>query len=271
MQSILVHVDTDTGFDARLQVALDLARAHQSYLTFLQIVSPPVVLPTGFGGPVPTPMMPIAQEQADEFKNKLESRLNDEDVRWDWVQEVGFADGVLLEHGAFHDLVLVGAQVPEVTGSRPSRLAGSMAIEGRSTVMVVPNSAKSFDASKPALVAWNGAPEAARAIRSSLPILRASQLVYVATVVEETGNEAGKLPPLDGAAYLARHGIDCDIVELPCATRHPADVLMEAAENRGAGYVVLGAYGHTRMFEMVFGGVTRRMLNNPPLPLILAH
>ena len=96
-------------------------------------------------------------------------------------------------------------------------------------------------------------------------------MVYLASVTGEEGRKRSALPPVDGAAYLSRHGIACEIVELPCLGQHPAEILLAAADSRDAGYIVLGAYGHARLFEMVFGGVTRRMLKDPPIPLVLAH
>jgi nucleotide-binding universal stress UspA family protein len=271
MRSILVHVHDGPGFEARFQIALDMARSYDAHLTFLQVVMHPVIIPGDYTGTVVAQMMPVMQKQADEFRQATEARLADEDVRWDWVQEIGMADSMLMSHAALNDLVLVGCVAPQASEVQPSRLAGSLAIEGRSPVMVAPQNANGFDVSKPALVAWNGSREAAHALRASVEMLKRSETVYLAMVTGEDERKGRGLPPIDGAAYLARHGIECEIVELPCLARHPAEVLLEAAKNRGAGYMVLGAYGHARLFEMVFGGVTRRMLKDPPIPLVLAH
>ncbi len=271
MRSILVHVYNDPGIEARLQVALDMARSYDAHLTFLQVVQQPIVLPGDYTGTITAQMMPVVQEQADELRQVIEARLADEDVRWDWVQEAGMADDMLMSHAALNDLVLVGCLAPQGSETQPSRLAGTLAIEGRSPVMVAPKDAKGFDPTKPALVAWNGSREASHALREALPMLKHSKSVFLATVTGENDRKRSALPPVDGAAYLSRHGISCEIVELPCLGRHPAEVLLEAADSRDAGYIVLGAYGHARLFEMVFGGVTRRMLKNPPIPLVLAH
>ena len=271
MRSILVHVYNDPGIESRLQIALDMARSFDAHITFLQAVMHDIVLPNDFYGSITAQMMPVVQEQADELRRVMEARLADEDVRWDWVQEVGMADTTLMAHAALADLVLVGCVSPEGSELQPSRLAGALAIEGRSPVMVTPKSANGFDATKPALVAWNGSPQAAHALKASLSMLGKASSVHLVTVTDEDDQNRGKLPSTDGAEYLSRHGIACELVELPAMGRNPAEVLVEAAEHREAGYIVLGAYGHARMFELVFGGVTRRMLKNPPLPLVLAH
>ncbi|MXO90136.1 universal stress protein [Pontixanthobacter aquaemixtae] len=271
MQSILVHVCNDPDFEARLQTSLDIARFFDAHLTFLQTITPPVVLPMDYTGTAIPPLLPMAQEQAEKLKQDTEARLNDEDVQWDWVQEVGFVDSMLLSHAALNDLVIVGADGQTETEHNRSRLAGILAIEGRSSVMVVPSSSQCFDPSKPALVAWNGSPESARAMRASLALLKRSDSVVLATVTGEPERKSSRLPPFDGASYLARHGIECELIELPCSGRHPAKILVEEAEKRDAGYIVLGAYGHSRLLEIVFGGVTRDMLDDPQIPVFLAH
>jgi nucleotide-binding universal stress UspA family protein len=79
------------------------------------------------------------------------------------------------------------------------------------------------------------------------------------------------LPATEGAEYLSRHGIDCDMVERAPLDGSVEEALLHAIETRGAGYLVMGAYGHSRLKEMVLGGTTRGMLANTPVPLLLAH
>ena len=79
------------------------------------------------------------------------------------------------------------------------------------------------------------------------------------------------LPPTSGAIYLARHGVECQITELPCQKGDVAQTLVQAALARDASYIVMGAYGHTRLRETLLGGVSRSMMTDPPLPLLLSH
>jgi nucleotide-binding universal stress UspA family protein len=80
------------------------------------------------------------------------------------------------------------------------------------------------------------------------------------------------LPPIQGAQYLARHGIECEMVELPAdGSKTVAGLLSDAARSRNAGLIVMGAYGQPRLLETLLGGATRDMLSAPPLPLLLAN
>ena len=76
---------------------------------------------------------------------------------------------------------------------------------------------------------------------------------------------------LEGTQYLSRHGIACEVVEVPKGEAGIADTLLSAAQMRGCGLMVMGAYGHSRLAELLLGGVTRKMLVEPQMPILLAH
>lgn len=267
MKAILVHVSSAPGMEARLQAALDLGRSFNAHIRFLQQISQTVALPGDFNGTLAAAMLPVLQDQANTQRAQIEARLADEDVCWDWVQEIGMADARLVSHAALNDVVLVGAGYP----AGGDRLAGQLAIEGRTPVLVVPGNAAGFDAAKPVVIGWNGSPEAARAIKGAMPLLASASAVHLVTIVGENEARHFDLPPTEGAEFLSRHGISSEILTLPAQGRHPAELMMEAAQRANASCVVMGAYGHSRMFEMVFGGVTRKILQDPPLPVLMAH
>ena len=79
------------------------------------------------------------------------------------------------------------------------------------------------------------------------------------------------MPPVEGAEYLSRHGIASEIVEIPQGDANIPDTLVAAAQTRKCGYLVMGAYGHSRLAEMLLGGVTRKALTDPQLPILMAH
>lgn len=270
MRSITLYVHEDDNFPHRLQVALDLVRGFDGHLSCIQAVAFDIVVPGDYYGAMTSEMVPVIREQAERLREKVSAELANEDVNWDWVEEIAMADNRLLAHASLSDLLVVGAEPDDGPAGRPSRLAGTLAIHAKTPVMIVPNSANSFDVDAPALVAWNGSPEASRALRAAMPLLKKAKSVYLAQVGQVADEDGADLPVTSGAEYLARHGIECEIVELP-ASGDVAKVLQSAAVAREAAYIVMGAYGHSRLREMVFGGVTRSMLTNPKLPLLLVH
>lgn len=272
MKSILLHIASDSCLEARLQVALDMARAFDGHVTCLQAINYEVFAPGDFYGSAMAAAIPRIKEAADELHAKIEARLEHEDVSWDFLTVSGQAEIKLLEQSALQDIILVGPHDVGQDGTRgPSGMVGALALRAPVPVMVVPGHTRSFDAAAPALVAWNGSSEAGVALRQAVPLLAKSKAVYLASVAEITDKPRFDFPPVEGARYLSRHGIEAELVEIPKGEAKVADTLFSAAALRECGLVVMGAYGHSRLSEMLLGGVTRRSLTDPQLPIFLAH
>ena len=270
MRSILVHIHNDPCLESRLQIALDLARAFGGHLTCLQVTPYDFLVPGDLYGTLAAEMVPVLRKSAEELRQTLTTRLEREDVAWDWREEDGLALDFLLRLGALSDVVVVGAGDPATGDRSASRLAGDLAIRGRAAVLVVPESARALDVAGSAVIGWNGSAEAARAVKGALPLLMGASSVVLATVVEPQQSQ-DDISVVEAAEYLSRHGIGSEITELPRGDRSAAEVLGSAAAARKAAYLVIGAYGAPRLVESVFGGVTRELLAQPPLPILTCH
>ncbi len=271
MKSILLHIDHDHAMAARLQVALDIARATNGHITCLQAVSYEVFAPGDFYGSAIAAAMPVIKENAEKLRAQIERDLENEEVPWDWRFVYGIAPHRLLEHSPLADVIIVGPSDAGEEGRGPSALVGDLVLKAKIPVLVVPESAKGFDISAPMLVAWNGSSEACHALRAAVPLLACSCKVTLASVAEASDKQRFDFPATDGARYLSRHGIDCEIVEIPRGEARIADTLFSAAQLRECGLMVMGAYGHSRLAEMLLGGVTRQMLREPEMPILLTH
>ncbi|MDP5103006.1 MAG: universal stress protein [Erythrobacter sp.] len=269
MKSILLHIDHDPALRARLQVALDIARSSNGHITCLQAISYEVFAPGDFYGSAIAAAMPIIKENAENLRAETERTLSHEAVPWDWRLTYGSAPHRLLEYSPLADLVIVG---PSDLGERgPSSLVGDLVLKAPVPVLVVPEDVTAFDVSAPMLVAWNGSAEACHALRAALPLLACSCKVTLASVAEPSEKARFDFPMSEGAKYLSRHGVDCEIVEIPRGEARIADTLFSAAQLRECGLMVMGAFGHSRLAEMLLGGVTRQMLTEPQMPILLAH
>lgn len=271
MRSILLHVADDACMEARLQVALDIAREFNAHITCLQPVAFDFAVPGDLYGTMIAELIPVIQEGADSLRERTSARLANEDVTWDWQQEEGPTRALLLRAEAFADLVVLGARDPATDGKGPSSLAGYMAIHGRSPLLVVPEGTRSLQVEGAAVVGWNGSLEAAHALRGAVPLLRKASTVTIANVTEQIEDPTMFLAAIDAAEYLSRHEIHPEVVEIARGDQTVAGALAAAAKARGASYIVAGAYGHARAIETVFGGVTRELFADPPLPVFTAH
>lgn len=139
--------------------------------------------------------------------------------------------------------------------------------DARRPVLMMPKGT-TFEMSKPALVAWNGSAEAARALINAVPILQSSEHVLMVQVGDP---ETGETPITDAQEHLSLFGIKSDIETVEAAGNAITDVLMDRAQKMGAGCAVMGAYTHNPWRELVLGGVTQHMVRRSSLPVFLAH
>ncbi|MBY6128170.1 universal stress protein [Qipengyuania aquimaris] len=273
MKSILFNAHADAGHARRLDAALDLARAFDSHLTVLAAIPYEASAAIDPYGAAFAAMVPVWREQVQTLREETEKDLANEGVPWDWVEKAGPVSLALLQRSSLADLVILGERDPTSGGKAPSFTAGELAVTANCPVLVLPDDCKRLDPDKPALVAWDGSAESSHALRAAVPLLKRASTVYLATVRNEKPAKRDRfdLPPVRGADYLSHHGISSEVVELELDAKGTAHTLLNAAEVRGAGLIVMGAYGRTRVAEWIFGGVTRAMLSDVRIPLLLKH
>lgn len=271
MKSILVHINRDEGQEARFQAALDVTRAFEGHLTCLQISPLEAYLtadPYGIAFMLEQTLQQVRQEE-DIEREAIEARLRAEGANWDWHTHTGAPARLLAEVGALADLIVVSSP----GGEWPARLevpptAADVLMRSHTPVLAVPDTVRGLDCGGVAVVAWNGSPEACQAVRAALPMLRLASRVLLVHVDDDSGYD---LPPTEAASYLSRHGVQSELVPLKRESRPVADTILAEAGARGAAYLVMGAYGHSRLRERLLGGVTREMLERSRLPLLLVH
>lgn len=272
MRSILLHIYNDDCQESRLQAALALARQCDGHITCVQAVSFEFGVPGDFYGTMAAQMAVEYDKVAREDRERIEGRLAKEDVRWTWHKSSGPATSLIARHAPLNDIVVMGAHNPYGTPETPSHLVTALTELVRAPLLVVPAEWDAFNLDVPAMIAWNGSPEAAHALRFTMPLLSRAAEVHILTVTEEKDADRFDLPPTGAAEYLARHGIEAEIVEFSVQSgKSTAETIMEAATSRKGGYLVMGAYGHSRLRERILGGVTRDMLRDPKIPLLLAN
>jgi len=165
-----------------------------------------------------------------------------------------------------HDLTVLDAG-PRTYDIDHEMIEKALFLSGR-PVIAVPSGYGAFTARK-VIVAWDGSAQAARAANEAMPFLRAAEAVEIVAV----GGAAEADPSVPGAEFaphLARHGVSVTVNDLPASGR-VADTLRAQAGLFRADMIVMGAYRHSRTREFVFGGVTRSLLRDCPVPLFLAH
>jgi nucleotide-binding universal stress UspA family protein len=135
-------------------------------------------------------------------------------------------------------------------------------------VLLVPLAGMKEGAFSKVTVAWNGTREAARAAFDALPFITEAEETTVLTV--DAGTElAASASQL--AAALSRHGCNASVSELSSNGRPVADVIAAQVNMSAADLLVMGAYGHSRLREFLFGGVTKSLLESMPVATFMAR
>ena len=129
-------------------------------------------------------------------------------------------------------------------------------------VLVLPPSYEG-DGGRAALVGWDGSREATRAVHAALPFLQAAERVVLCAI----GTQAAASLE-DAARMLRRHEVKVEPEHVAGSDKDAGDKLLAQAAAHGAELLVMGAYGHTRLRELVFGGATRQMLRTATLPVL---
>ncbi|WP_227819690.1 universal stress protein [Aurantiacibacter atlanticus] len=271
MKSVLLHIYRDAGQDARLAAAIDIVRNSGGRLICLQstpwssYVYAGDLLGVAY---LPPEAFQSFREAQEEDRNLIEGRLQREGVEWEWRHEEGSAAQLIAEHANLADLVILSQPKPGESGlGRRAPLAADVAVHIQTPSLVVPSDNKRFASEGAAIVAWNGSPEAGHAVRLALPLLRMASEIHIIGVTGEKETSA----PDELVQYLRLHGPETKTHAVPHDETSVADTLVKAASKLDAAYIVLGAYGHSRFRETVFGGVTQEIILHSPIPLVLAH
>ena len=137
---------------------------------------------------------------------------------------------------------------------------------------VVPSGWESESIGKKILVDWNASREARRAVADALPFLVAASSVTLLVVdSNKRADRHGEEPGADIALYLARLGAHVEVEQVSSRGSPVADIILSCAADHGADLIVIGAYSHPRSVEMVFGGVTRTLLREASIPVLMSR
>ena len=269
---VLVHVRNTEGESLAARAGLALAQRMPAFLYGLQIAPMGAVA-------FSTPETVVFQvHEADHLYNEAlarrdwwQSLLTAHGAAGEWMAAQGDPVEALCHAARWCDLIV--AERPVLNPDAPTGWGTvSRTVFGAGVpVVVVPQTAKVDALGERVLIAWNHSREAMRAIRGALPLLqRARKIVLLDGVPGEDRFTARHLPEIDIGGYLRRHGVSAE-----CRTFTPRNDfgagILAAAREAGADLIVMGAWGHSRIAELVLGGATRYLFQHSDLPLFVAH
>lgn len=182
-----------------------------------------------------------------------------------WREEVGYEDQWLRTAGRLADLIVLERPTAEIDVGARLSLEAALMDTGRPLLVVPPKVPAAIGTN--IAIAWNGSTESARAVGAASPFLATAKKV---TILSASEPGASDYDPEGLQSLLGWHGISAKVEKV----RTRGDIgkaLLAAAEKAGANLVVMGAYSHSRVRELILGGVTRHVLASTDLPIFMAH
>ena len=257
--SVMVHVDFDGHSDSRIRIAADIANRFDAVLI-------------GVAGWLPSRERWLAAEfeLGDDRLDRISVELDRLAERFrgvahrtvrdmEWRGNFHFPREVIAAEARAADLVVIGSH-PVAEDTYHAFDPGMVLLNAGRPVLVVPDGLGEGYPGQRALIAWKDTREARHAVQSAIPYLRMAEHIALVEVAEKVLESAARERLDDVEKYLLRHGIAVNTK----AVLHPhgsiSDQLRDEAKKEGVDLIVAGAYGHTRLGEWVFGGVTRGLL-----------
>ncbi|MCO5732020.1 universal stress protein [Rhizobium sp. SSA_523] len=260
---------------ADIHAAIEMAAQFNAHLSVLVVdVSAP---PTIGDYPVGTQWLDsrvedirILHAAADKVKAICETAAIPFDLERYYTERPFLAD-LVFQRALYADLVVMGHRTRSEATILNAVVDGAV-FDAQRPMLLLPVRDTGPDQLKTVMLAWNSRAEAGRAAREAMDLFGRADKVHVVLVDPDASyHGSGGEPGADVATFLARHGINVTVDQLPSGGRPIEDILKAHALEIGADLIVMGAYGHSRLRERVFGGVTQSMLEEPPVPLLIAR
>ncbi|WP_379654704.1 universal stress protein [Pseudoxanthomonas sp. UC19_8] len=279
LKNILVPLTDTAGDNDALSVAIKLAQSYEAQVRAAEICDLPLptegpwdLIPTQALTAAETAVRSLARNRAELVRGRVAGYANHVSVEvWEANTDYPSAVAALLAQAA--DLcVLPGWAGLAKPAPQLKRFFNAVLFQSGTPILLVPPRCKHPLPPERALVAWNGSPNARRALSGALPLLRRAEQVHVVEID----------PPLEGLRadealrqalgdHLERHGIETAFATLRSKASSCSEVLLSHARKVDAQLLVMGGYGHSRLREWSLGGMTRDVLAASALPVLVAH
>lgn len=273
LRNILVHVAEDDRCGDRIALACDLAARDDGMVTGLFVRPYPIIIPAVMPDGAVSVVEDIEktyESWAQQSKEAFTKATDAKGIQAEWREDRGEMDERLAFHARYADIVVVGQASPDDPAEPITvDLGGTVAIDAGRPVLLVPYAGTFSVAWKRIMIAWDSSRAATRAVHDAMDFLKAADHVDVVCV--DPKESADRDPGADIAAHLARHDVTAQAHRLSSGDLSTTETIISAMANMSSDLLVMGAYGHGRLGEIIFGGVTRNMQKYTPIPVLMSH
>jgi len=275
-KDILILLGENGAESPALEFAVELARASSAHLTAVVCAGVPLYQEYLLGTVIYEAYQTEVGRQteaAEAVCARVRRRLETAGIAFEVRTIIVDMDILPMDavvHARYADLVLIGHRSAFGDGRLWDRIVQNVVFQSGRPILIVPERAH-LPLEKVA-VGWNASREAVRAVHDAMDLITAAAQVDIVTVDAVPSDDGhGEEPGAGLAAHLSRHVRNVSVHRLDSQGRSIGEVLQGFARDRGAHLLVMGAYGHSRMWEMLLGGATRDVLANATIPILLSH
>jgi len=275
LREIVVFVDARAESAGVLEFAGALAQEHGAHLIGVFIQPEAAVTPSetfargsGIEGVIDAHRAQVEGIEA-EHRALFEEIVRRQQTRSEW-RSLSYLNSDVAEHAHYADLAVIARVAPAAQLAGPAGLVESLVLSSGRPVIMFPPHEKATRVRR-IVVGWNARREAIRAVADALPFLVRAEAVEVLVVDPQRHPGHGQEPGADIARHLARHGTTVEVLRLSSGGEDVGRVLLSRAADFGADLLVMGAYGHSHLSEWMFGGVTRTVLREAGLPVLMSR
>ena len=283
-RAILVHLNDSRRARRLLAYAAEVARAFEARLIGLHVstrLRAPALPTSLLHDDVLSALKFSIDEESDHLRSRFDEATNSQRFTGEYrtvTAERTEPATIVLARARAADLIIASQTDPQWTLSSLLDFPDRLAIESGRPLVVLPNEKQFSSLPTKVIIAWNQSREAARALFDALPLIKGAKYVELLTF-DQPESEAhadlqmdqDHLPASAVAAALSDHGIKLTIATVKAPSVKVGEQICARAAEQQADLVVMGAYGHTRFREFVFGGATRHVLKNMPVPVLFSH
>jgi nucleotide-binding universal stress UspA family protein len=273
-KTILVHLNDSRRAEKVLEPAAELAVRFNAHLIGLHVCSAvpasPIPMASSALGSIVAAERRNSEAVAETFKRMTTGQPYVAEWQLQKVSHLNLA-AVVMERGRAANLIVAGQTDPDWDLSPVMDFPEHLALESGRPVLVIPYAGRYPTIGRRVVVAWKPSRESARAVFDALPLLLGAETVHILEVKERQDDVSTLAPDTSIAAALARHGMRPEVQTSIASEISIGDEILSRAADLDADLLVMGAYGHSRFREMVFGGTTRHIARHMTLPTLLSH
>jgi len=267
MFEILVNTEEMRDDNPVVRVGLALASRHNAYATGLHVVE---VFPSTMAMPDVMTVLETEEYEARQCDVWWMNKCREHGIKGAWEVIRGVYVPVLARRACMADITV--SRLPHREAGYPSGIdhVTRVLLTAASPMLLVPAKWEADFRLERILVAWNSTQESMRALRAAVPFLREAEMVCLADGASDELSGIAP-PPLPVRDWLTRQGVTLHSVQQFPATTKAGEALLNQAYAMHADLLVMGAWGHSRISELILGGTTRHVLEHAKLPVLLAH